>query len=299
MEMIKIVTPQKRRVDDKFIPLPNMDAANVYITLKNNGYNVETLRENLKTLKINITDEINNSYYHSIDNEIFCLPEDYKNNITHELLHASTCITDGNGIHSGLMSGDWLSNTTLGLCINEGMTATMDNKLFGNYTDTKEEYESSVYPFAKGIIEYLSILVPFSKIEECYFNSDLVSLIEELSKIYPNAGNIIKFLCDTDYVFRMIDVPYNEPTEEDVPQILESYKSIQVFLAEGIYYKLNKKYEEGVINKAEYKDFLDIVKDLLKARIVYNDLFTTPVAMKEYKGIKKRYIVRKHQEKNA
>ena len=297
MEIINVNAPQIKRVENGFVPITNEDVLNVYITLFNNGYNVETLRENLKTLKINVCDEKSLSYYNSVKNEICCPKELYKNNITHELLHASSCIVDGKGIHSGLMNVDWVSQTTICECINEGMTATIDFELFGDYTKNKSEYEEDVYPFAKGIVEYVAMMIPISNLIKYYFESDLVSLINDLNKIYRDDSKIFNFFVDSDFVFSKIDNPNNELKNDEISLLLSSYKNIQLFLAEGIYYKLNKLYEKKVINKYELKENIEVVKDLLSAKIVYDDVFETTSAINEYKNIKRKYLMNKIKEK--
>ena len=290
----EIVTPEIKRVDDKFIPIDNIDILNVYITLKNNGLNVETLRDNIKTLtRENRPDADGDSAYDFMNNVILCPDDHYKNSITHELLHASTRILDGDGAHMGLMNGDWLSQDIIGIGLNEGMTAYLDLKFFGDYTKEKRLIEQYVYPLTKKIIEHLRLIVPETDLIEYYMNSDLAGFMSHLMKFYDDPDYILDFIGAIDYLYIKFDMPFTVD-DEDIEGIKENYNFVKTFLAESVYIIANRYYENNMITKKDLKEFKKVSISLLKGILELGGKNYGESNIHEYNKIKKRYVVRKH-----
>ena len=290
---VDIYTPQIVRDKESFFESDNIDILNVYIKLYNEGYNVEFLRENNKTLKFQNYSNDGQSGYRFIDNVIEIPDELYKNSITHELLHCSTTVLDGYAAHVGLMYGDFKSGELFGVCLNEGMTATKDIELFGDYTNEKLEHEEDVYPFSKRVIEILELIIPRHTIEEAYFNADIALIINALDKIHHNSEKVFDFIRDLDFVFIYLDLTHETVPEDQRKNFQEAWTNVQLFLAETLYICLNRYYEEGMIDEEELKDYLEECKMILRAYVVIGDEKLTKNKIRQYKKIEENYKNRK------
>lgn len=292
-----IKSPDIKSVDDKFIPINNIDKLNVYIKLKNEGLNVETYLDNLKTLKIKRKlSKKKEAGYDFINNKILIRKYDYKNDITHELLHAATTILDENGIHSGFMFGDWISKDVIGLGLNEGMTAYLDLKYFGDYTKTKRESEKYVYPMMKAIIRNLCSIIPEKDLIEYYTNSDLAGLIYDLNMLYDDASYILDFLGSIDTLYYKNDLP-KIICEDDLECIISNYIFVKTFLAESIYIVANAYYENNLLSKENFEIEKDKVKKILGGIINIDGKVYNASNIEEYENIEKRYVLRKQTGK--
>ena len=295
----RIVTPEIKRVDDKFIPVDNIDVLNVYIALKNHGLNVETLRNNMKDLIIeNRTDDDGDTAYKFLENIILCPDERYKNNITHELLHAATTILDGYGVHVGLMYGDWISGKIIGIGLMEGLTAYLDVKLFEDYTKEKREIEMYVYPLTKTIIKDLLMIIPESYLLNYYMNSDLAGFISDLMRFYDDPAYILEFIRAVDNLYVKFDLP-KTLDENNMPDINKNFNFVKTFLAESVYILANRYYEHNMIDKKELRRYKKISLEILHGILEADGVKYAKRNNHEYNKIKKRYVVRKHTGKKT
>ncbi|MCR5482847.1 MAG: hypothetical protein K6E99_00340 [Bacilli bacterium] len=290
---VDIYTPQIKKDECSFFKSDNIDVLNVYIKLYNAGFNVESLRENNKTLKFQNYSDDGQSGYRFIDNTIEVPDKIYKDTITHELLHCASTILDGHAAHVGLMYGDFKTGELFGLCLNEGMTATLDLELFGDYTDTKRENEEEVYPFAKRVIEILELIVPRHTLDEAYFNSDLALLIKSLNKIRHNENEVFAFIRDLDFVFMYLDLTHDDVPENKRRKFEKAWNNVQYFLADSLYICLNRYYEEGMIDEEELLDYLEECKTILRAHIEVGGQKITKNKIRQYKKIEENYKNRK------
>lgn len=290
---VDIYTPQIERDKESFFKSDNIDILNVYIKLRNEGYNVEFLRENNKTLKFKNYSDDGQSGYKFIDNIIEVPDEIYKNSITHELLHCATTVLDGHAAHVGLMYGDFKTGEVFGVCLNEGMTAVKDVELFGEYTEDKLENEEEVYPFSKRVIEILELIVPRHTIEEAYFNADLALLINELDKVRHNANEVFDFIRDLDFVFMYLDLTHENIPEDKRRKFERAWNNVQYFLADSLYICLNRYYEEGMINEEDYLDYLEECKMILRAYVEIGGQKITKNKIRQFKKIEENYKNRK------
>lgn len=293
-EYMEICTPEVKKDKDSFFKTDNIDILNVYINLYNNGHNVEFLRENNKTLKFVDKSDDGNSGYRFMENTIEIPDGIYKETITHELLHCATTIIDGHAAHVGLMYADFASGEILGVCLNEGMTATKDIELFGEYTDGKLEHEEDVYPFAKRVIDLLEYVIPKDVLDTAYFEADLGAVISYLDKIHHDLNKVVDFIRDLDYVFIYLDMKNEGIPDEIKENFIIAWNNVQDFLAESLYICLNRYYEEGMIDKDELVEYLGEVKGILGACVVIGDEEITKSRIKEYKKIEEKYKKRKN-----
>ena len=293
---VEIYTPQIVKGDGTPLVSDNEDIVNVYNKLLENGFNVESFKENVKTLKFQNYSDDGQSGYRFINNTIEIPDELYKISITHELLHCASTIIDGHAAHVGFMYGDFATGEVFGTCLNEGMTATLDVELFGEYTEGKLEREEGVYPFAKRVIDLLEYIIPRHVMNEAYFGSNLAAIIEYLDKIHHDARKVFDFILDLDYVFEYLDLTHDDIPQDERRKFEKSWNNIQFFLAESLYICLNRYYEEGMIGKEELLEYLEECKTILRAHIVINDEKITKNKIRQYKKIEDNY---KNKKKNA
>ena len=270
---MKIYKPVAEKNQDKFLEI----------------YNVETFRNNIKTLQFTNKSDDGNAGYRFIDNIIEVPDDKYKYNITHELLHCATTIIDGHAVHEGLMYADFKTGEIVGVCLNEGMTAKKDLELFGNYVEGKAENEEDVYPFSKSVIDYLEYVIPRHKIEEAYFNSDLSLIIESLDEIHHDTQKVFQFIRDLDFVFIYLDLTHESIPEEERKHFEKAWNNVQYFLAESLYISFNEYCKEGLIDEYELEEYIEECKAILRSRIELNGEKITKNKIRQLKKIEENY----------
>ena len=117
--------------------------------------------------------------------------EKVKNLIAHELLHMSTSKIEENTFYCGFQQTNKKTGINIGIALNEGYTEHLNQQyFFPDYFDDSYIHEQSIaYEIEK--------IVGKEKMEKYYFNADLYSLIQELTK-YAELEEIITFLRDFD-----------------------------------------------------------------------------------------------------
>ena len=290
----EIKSPKIKKVDDKFIPIDNIDVLNVYITLKNKNLNVETFRENIKDLVIKDEfDKDGDTSYDYIDNVIYCPKEKYKNSITHELLHAATSIKNVNGVYAGFMYADFFTKDWIGIGLYEGMTAYVDELLFGDYTKEKREIEKYTYQLTKSIIKNLELIIPEETLINYFMNSDLSSFILRFNDLYDDVTHVLEFLEAVDNLYFKFDLPSNVDSKY-INDIREDYNKVKTFIAESLYIIVNDSFNNKEISKEDLKYFNSLSKSILNGVIEMNGITYGVKNPREYNKIKKRYKKRKN-----
>ena len=160
---------------------------------------INNMYENLKTLKITtnipktkkLSNFISVGYYNSKDNEIVIETDDkniIKYTMFHELLHMSSRRQKENDYYCGFN----ILNQ-IGKGINEDYTEYLLVKYFNKENDLN---------YRQRLMYNIESIVGEDKLEDLYFNSDLYSLIKELSKYGPKK-EIIRLLYAYDSVYNM------------------------------------------------------------------------------------------------
>lgn len=176
-------------------------------------------------------------YYDSFNNTITIVNYDnadfelsMEEVLFHELLHMASTNYTNKGDLTGLELPD-----LLGLQLNEGYTEYLTRKYFTRGYKYTESNDNSVF-IAKGIEN----IIGKEKMEEYYFNSDINSLIKELSK-YTQKDDVIKLLFLID---RIPDSTCKSKEFDDVVKEIARLNKI----------KLDRDLEDGVISRREYDE---------------------------------------------
>lgn len=241
--------------------------------------NFDTLNDNIKTLKINdknfrLLSTRTLAAYNIVSNKLILNKKDYKNYISHELLHMSSCKKINNKyICSGFEQMKLTTLKKIGTFINEGYTEIINEKYFVN---------TNCYLIHKSFISLLELIIGDNLMEEMYFNSDIIGLINELLKYNNSLEDIIKFIINTDIIHESI---YKISIIKKI-KLKKALTEVNEFLINTYYEKLKQiiKDEKTIINYM--KSFVDILKNI-KIDINYNIKYIKNI--EEYK-IKKLSI---------
>ena len=236
-------------------------------TLKDKNLNI--FFNNLPSLRVEGVkqDEMNISYasgeYNPWDNKITHNKYKRKEAIMHELLHSASRIKTDDRCFVGFMQT--LPNEyCIGVGLNEGYTALLDDRYFLDYSEHKKEQVNKIYPCSKYICNILDYLIGKDKMEEYYFNADLLSLFKELAS-YSSNSKAYKFLLNFDHYFMEADT-------KEIPnmfKVINQYDDIILFLSECFMTKFRQMYNNKELTKKEYETCLLFVKHIMNTPLEY------------------------------
>lgn len=161
---------------------------------------INNLLSNLETLSIKkeIPNKLFNfstfnslAYYNSLENEIVMETDDYKyikNTLYHELLHVASRREKGNDYYCGFDI-----RNIIGIGLNEDYTEYLLEKYF------KEEAN---YEKRANFLRIIENIIGEERLEELYFNADLPTFINELSK-YTDKKEAIRLLYEYDALYNI------------------------------------------------------------------------------------------------
>lgn len=162
--------------------------------------------------------------------------ESYIHSLFHELLHLSSRKKIGKIALVGFAQLT-SNNKTVGLYLNEGYTEYLNQK----YISKKElRHYNEARIFAQGIEK----IVGSKKMEELYFDADLLGLINELGKYYPKE-EVVKLINKIDSYY----MQFHNNSDE----INKTYEEIVTTIANIHRIKLSKDLAAGNIDEAEYR----------------------------------------------
>ncbi len=160
-----------------------------------------------------------------------------KNLIAHELLHMASSKEDEFAICCGFHQINKKEGTEIGVALNEGYTEHLNQQhFFPDYFDDSYHHEQSIaYEIEK--------IVGKDKMEKNYFNADLYTIIQELTK-YATLEEVITFLRDFDKLHNK-KVPVEAKEQE--------FKALRKRIAEIYLRKQKRELDQGKISEEEYK----------------------------------------------
>ena len=186
-----------------------------------------------------------------------------KKNIMHELLHVASRIELKDRILCGFMQVD-NQGYGIGVGLNEGYTALMDDRYFLDYEESKINEFSKVYKMSKYICGLLEMLVGREEMERMYLDADLHSLFKEL-RYYSSSAKAYEFIINMDKLFNEADIK----SIPNIRNVMILYNKIIYFLSECFLTRFNMLLDEKIINDEEYNKEFEFVRDLLDDPIVY------------------------------
>lgn len=221
--------------------------------------NVNTVYENLKGTRI-IESELSiveklmrrlglttRSGYYSTRNNSIHLNTDAngksESTITHELLHLSSTVAQGNTIYTGFEQFNNLTNTSIGRGINEGSTEFLNCYLF-DYPYRESSYNELVY-----IVRGIANLIGTENLMELYFNNDLKGLEEEISK-YSDKETARTLITGLD---RLYSLRYQELINKPLSTAQELEESLISLVASLNLKKQRERLSNNEISRDEYE----------------------------------------------
>ncbi len=219
------------------------------------------LYNNINELSINKRHLFNYTGYYDVgNNEIFLSHKNIIDAIFHELFHMSSSIYDKEkGIqYSGFEQFYEDDGYDIGEGLDEGYTELLTHRYFGQKYDIGLSYQFEVATVYK-----LENIIGQEKMSELYFHANLSGLIAYLEQ-YIARDEIINFIVNLDFIC----------SKESQLHLIKNKKmqiainEINVFLIKIFVKKLNKKLEDGLINKEkfdiEYRTFLTMFDSRVK-----------------------------------
>ena len=206
---------------------------------------------------------------------------------------ASSLVTD-DFTYIGFYQKNKKDGWQVGEALNEGFTNSLDYRLFKDIIPCKEKTIKEVYPISTRICDNLEFTLETKRLLDSYFKADLKTIYEYLSKLMGKDATLA-FLYSYDALFRCCD-----DCSKIRPIMLRLlYPDIDIYVAEAFYTKITDKYRSGALDSASYKDYLEVVREILMDRIWFDKIPITPKVIGAYPYIEKRYNDKyKIREKN-
>lgn len=183
------------------------------------------------TIDIGIEEEVRTIYH-----ELFHIPsaiETESGILYHELFHMSSTIDSK---HIGFF------NRSIGDELNEGFTDVLSKRNFNNYTVG--------YPYYYSIASILEKIVG-PNMTKCYFEANLLGLIEELKK-YISEEEIMQFLTNLSKIGDLTQDNRFNVNDYNKKTVVMLIGKISKFILEIYDSYLKKELQEGRINNEEY-----------------------------------------------
>jgi len=186
--------------------------------------------------------------------------------IDHELLHMSSSILDENGnIYSGFIQAR--GEYGIGYGLDEGYTSLLDDRYFLHRTKVKEVENLQIYQVVKTLAKRVEEFIGQEKMEDLYFSANLLDLIQILGK-YTSVSSAMQFVHNIDEILML----YEQAAFRNIPFCFKKYAECMLFICEAWLYRIDEGYINGQLNKEEYIQCLDMIKQLLNARLSLNVL---------------------------
>ena len=174
--------------------------------------------------------------------------------ICHELLHLSSSIYDPNNYMEfcGFSQYNYKTDLKIGTALNEGYTEYLNEKIFGNLSNT--------YIIEKNLSSCIETIVGPTLMKRMFFKANLKGLIDIL-KNYNSLDETIKFIQSMDYISNSSNDLFSGKKLNNT-----FYKNMDFIIDYLITTYLNKlEYDLNIniINKDEYNDNLEKYLDSL------------------------------------
>lgn len=234
--------------------------------------NLKLFYKNIKSLNIKnriaISDVMSSVISGSYVSGVYCVKDNtiflasyygmFNSDLTHELLHMSSGIYDfNNNIDYCGLSQNY-NNNKIGYALNEGYTELLNKRLFSLGVDNSYIYEV----FISSLIENI---LGKDKLENYYFNADLLGAVNELAK-YSNRTKVDRFLIRSDYLLYNLNKIFFLPKNRN--KVNNAFDYINDFLIESSLSKEIISIKDGLLSTTEALDkfnfFADKMCDVVK-----------------------------------
>ncbi len=298
VEHFEITRPKIERVEEVF-QSDNEYIKMFYKELSNLDTEIPLFYKNLSTLTFEKDDTLysrrkSSSYYDALTNNIVTNSKEMDQQLSHELLHMSSSIVEGDTIHVGFYQANGKDGYQIGEALNEGFTNSLDYRLFKDIIPGKDKTKIDIYPITTKISEDLESTLETKRMLDCYFKADLKTIYNYLSRLMGKDKSLI-FLYSYDALLHCSD-----DCSRFRPIMLHLlYPDIQIFVVEAFYTKITDCYRAGTLDRNSYKAYLELVKIMLLEKVTIMGIPLTPKLKEAYPYIEKRYDGKyKIREKN-
>lgn len=240
--------------------------------LEETNFNLDIFYKNIKKVKIvkGTKKEMDNSSnvaeYNIFSNTIRYIEEYFKIGISHELFHLASTIIGKMRIFSGFFQMDMRTKKFIGLGLNEGYSAILDERYFADYVKGKRKVLGESYLVTKYFVQMIEEAIGQENMEEWYSTCDLETLTYTLAyatdyastlKFYRCLDNICLFLESKKFCLR------------NIKAIFESYEYASIYITYLYLDVINHAYIEESMTDEEYEDFLfDLKKQMQKPFVI-------------------------------
>ena len=180
----------------------------------------------------------------------------YQNAIDHELLHLSSTVFEKDYVHCGFCQIDLKHNIAFAEALNEGYTAVLDDRYFGDRTETKKEIFDHTYMLPKFFAENLESIIGKTLMEKLYFDGDIEGLINEMCK-YISYNRVIDFIFDMDMIN---DGAIYDTELKSYKNIVRAFEDAVSIIIEMLLYDLYYSYYSGDIDIQELANKAQSIK---------------------------------------
>jgi len=232
-----------------------------HICLDNFYANINSLDVKKVSSSIEMPDPTMAASYELFDNQLLYIDGMYLYTIDHELLHLASRVETDKYIHCGFCQLDKETETSFGIGLDEGYTVILDERYFKDRIPGKAEYIKKTYPITRLLSANLEDLLGQEIMEKYYFDADLGSLIDEMTKYCP-IQRCIQFIADLDIIHsvnRKIAL-----TNYEYANVKHAIEDAISFLTEMALYNVYYNYEMGYISLKSLADIAMSIRDYSK-----------------------------------
>lgn len=210
--------------------------------------------------------------YSSLYNIILCSEKNYKIGIMHEILHMASSHRSKNTCYCGFSQQDVKTAETIGIGLNEGYTAIMDERYFMDYDKDKKRIIGKTYPILKVLASYIEQIIGMDNMEECYFTADLYSIVQYFSNIIGKEETI-SFIRNIDSIFYNCD---GMCQKTNIDETMRAFQECIRFLG-IVQLRINEQLRfDAKIDDDDYQNNLLVIMKLLKSELKLQGKYAIP-----------------------
>lgn len=192
----------------------------------------------------------------------------FKESIMHELFHVASTLVSKDTIFLGLCQVDRSSGVSFGIGLTEGMTCLLDDKYFPDYTELKHEVVGESYNVLKRLCYYIEMIYGSEFVEECYFNADLQSFIDVLSKDI-GLENTQMLICALDnihsaHISSLLGPQY---VIKSTKVLFDNFYQALKIIEKMIYKNIFTNYINGEIKTKEFERAVYYLKEIVSQQL--------------------------------